>query len=242
MDQMKANFIGMVSHELRSPLQIITGYLDLTLSGMPGGLTGQQVEFLRRARAGSEHLMAMVDDLLLISRRDAGLFTLNMEEIDLAPVIQETADELELLADDAEVKLYIHVPAQLPHIWADGPRMRQVLRNLLTNAVKFTPAAGSVTISAEAANGSLILRVRDTGVGIAPQHLERIFDRYYQVANTGLRGRLQGQGLGLAIVRMIIEGHGGQIHVESSHGQGSVFTVALPLYRFFDDDEVASQQ
>lgn len=237
MDQMKANFIGMVSHELRSPLQVITGYLDLTLSGMSGGLTDQQVEFLRRARAGSEHLMAMVDDLLLISRRDAGLFTLNMKEIDLAPVIQETADELELLADDAGLKLYIHMPAQLPHIWADGPRMTQVLRNLLTNAVKFTPAAGSVTISAEAADDSLIMRVRDTGVGIAPQHLERIFDRYYQVANSGLRGRLQGQGLGLAIVRMIVEGHGGQIHVESSHGQGSVFVVVLPLYRPSDDGE-----
>ncbi|MGZ3581203.1 MAG: GAF domain-containing protein [Ktedonobacterales bacterium] len=231
MDQMKANFIGMVSHELRSPLQVITGYLDLTLSGMSGGLTDQQFDFLRRARAGSEHLMGMVDDLLLISRRDAGLFTLSLKEIELVPVIQESIDELELLADDSGVKLYTHMPAQLPPIWADGPRISQVLRNLLTNAIKFTPAGGSVTVSAEATDDSVIMRVRDTGVGIAPQHLKKIFDRYYQIANSGLRGRFQGQGLGLAIVRMIVEGHHGNISVESNHGQGSVFMVVLPRRR-----------
>ncbi|MGZ3599855.1 MAG: ATP-binding protein, partial [Ktedonobacterales bacterium] len=231
MDQMKANFIGMVSHELRSPLQVITGYLYLTLSGMSGGLTDQQFDFLRRARAGSEHLMGMVDDLLLISRRDAGLFTLSLKEIELVPVIQESIDELELLADDSGVKLYTHMPAQLPPIWADGPRISQVLRNLLTNAIKFTPAGGSVTVSAEATDDSVIMRVRDTGVGIAPQHLKKIFDRYYQIANSGLRGRFQGQGLGLAIVRMIVEGHHGNISVESNHGQGSVFMVVLPRRR-----------
>ena len=235
MDQMKANFLGMVAHELRGPLQTINGYLDLTLSGMAGGLTEQQAQFMRRVRAGSEHLTALVNDLLLISRRDAGLFSLNLFEVDLAPIIQETVEDLQLFAEDAGVKLYMHIPAQLPHIRADGPRMIQVLRNVLTNAIKFTPDSGSVTISADSNDDSLILRVRDTGVGISPQHLKKIFDRFYQIANSNLRSGMQGQGLGLAIVRIIVEGHGGQIHVESTPGQGSVFTLVLPRYRAQDE-------
>jgi signal transduction histidine kinase/GAF domain-containing protein len=227
MDLMKANFLSMVSHELRSPLQAINGYLDVTLSGMAGELTTEQHEFIRRARAGSEHLTALVDDLLLISRRDAGQFHLGREIITLDRVLEEAREEMELVALDAGVAIAIQRQPGLPPIYADGPRLQQVLRNLLTNAIKFTPRGGQVTVSATSDGEHVRLSVRDTGIGIAAEHLPRIFDRFYQVQNDSARG--QGQGLGLAIVRIIVEGHGGRVDVQSQPRFGSTFTVMLPL-------------
>ena len=228
MEQMKSNFIAMVSHELRSPLQTISGYLDLTLSGMGGAVTEQQHDFLRRAKAGSEHLTTLVDDLLLISRRDAGEYSLQRREIDLAPVIQETVEELELFAEDGGIQLSLSVPSSLPSIFADRQRISQVIRNRVTNAVKFTPPSGQVTVSADVQRDSIILKVRDTGVGISKEHQERIFERFYQVSTASTHGRFQGQGLGLAIVRIIVEGHGGSIDVDSAPQRGSTFTITLP--------------
>ncbi|MGH2517529.1 MAG: ATP-binding protein, partial [Ktedonobacterales bacterium] len=228
MDLMKANFLSMVSHELRAPLQTINGYLDLTLSGMGGELNEQHREFVRRARAGGEHLAALVDDLLLISRRDAGQFNLNIQEADLAPVIAETVQEMELNAEDVGVTLVNQAPGELPLVRADGQRITQVIRNLLTNAIKFTRAGGHVTLSTEVTPDALAISVRDTGVGIAPEHLEKIFERFYQITSSVPDGRAHGQGLGLAIVRIIVEGHGGTISVSSAPQQGSTFTVWLP--------------
>ncbi len=228
MDQMKANFLSMVSHELRSPLQTINGYLDILLSGMAGPLLDQQNEFVRRARTGSEHLTALVDDLLLISRRDAGQFSLHRKPTDLIPVIRETVEELELFADDAGVSLLIDMPDALPTIAADGARMGQVLRNLITNAVKFTPSGGQVRVLARETADAIELEVRDSGIGISQEHFGRIFERFYQVGNATTRGRFQGQGLGLAIVRIIVEGHGGTVTVDSKPQRGSSFVVRLP--------------
>ncbi|HEV8190452.1 MAG TPA: ATP-binding protein, partial [Ktedonobacterales bacterium] len=215
MEQTKAQFFSMVSHELRTPLQTINGYLDLTLAGMAGNLSNEQSDFLRRARASSEHLTSLVDDLLLISRRDAGQFTLHRTATDLVALIREVVEELELFADDAGVRLRAEVPPGLPPAYVDGQRITQVLRNLTTNAVKFTPEGGNVTISATTHGDQLVLRVRDTGIGISPEHVEHIFDRFYQVSGASSTGRYHGQGLGLAIVRIIVAGHDGSVQVES---------------------------
>jgi signal transduction histidine kinase len=129
----------------------------------------------------------------------------------------------------AGIALVLELPVELPLIQGDGPRLRQVVRNLISNAIKFTPAGGHVTLSATVEDGWLAVRVRDTGVGISPEHQERIFDRFYQVDAVDTHGRFQGQGLGLAIVRIITEGHGGTVTVESTPGQGSAFIVRLPL-------------
>jgi signal transduction histidine kinase len=229
MDQLKARFLSMVSHELRSPLQTITGYLELTLSGMGGTLSTEHAEFVHRARAASEHMTGLVDDLLLASRRDAGQFSLNLQDVDLSRLMYETAQETEILAEDVGVRLLVDVPGRLPLVRADEPRMRQVVRNLLTNAIKFTPVGGSVSISTRQTGDRLLIAVRDTGVGIAPEHIDKIFDRFYQVGNASPHERVHGQGLGLAIVRMIVESHRGAIQVHSVPKQGSTFTVSLPL-------------
>jgi len=284
--RMKANFLSMITHELRSPLNAINGYLDLILAGIAGELNQQQREFVQRARAGSEHLFSLIEDLLLLSRADAGQLRLNRDVISLPAIVANAIEELELVARDSDITTKVEIASDLPPINADAVRMQQVVRNLLSNALRFTPPGGSVTISAHLINkvgarfsapvvsneldankvsdapsvGARFsapvvsdeldakartpdspaestrtgkvqpqaeVRVRDTGYGIALEHQQRIFERFYQapLADTD---RLSGQGLGLTIVKIIVELHGGQVNVESKPGEGSVFKFTLP--------------
>ena len=238
--RMKANFLSMITHELRSPLNAIHGYLDLTLTGIAGDLNEQQREFVQRARASSEHLYALVEDLLLVSRADSGQVRLSREVTNLQEIVANAVEELELMAIDNAITINIAVPDDFPPIYVDAVRIQQVLRNLVSNSLRFTPSGGQVTISAsitrddEVASSAdvtesklLKLQVSDTGAGIAHEHQQRIFERFYQ-APQATSGRSAGQGLGLAIVKMIVELHGGQVSVESAPGQGSTFTCLLP--------------
>ena len=241
--RLKANFLSMITHELRSPLNAINGYLDLTLTGIAGPLNEQQHEFVQRARASSEYLYALVEDLLLISRADSGQVRLNREVTSLQEMAANAIEELELMAIDNKVSVAVDIPHDFPPLYADPVRLQQVLRNLVSNALRFTPPGGQVTVAAaiamppesdsaapsqdEEMRRWLRLQVRDTGYGIAPEHIERIFDRFYQAPQPGAT-RANGQGLGLAIVKMIVELHDGRISVESVLGQGSVFTCLLP--------------
>lgn len=235
--RMKANFVSMITHELRSPLNAINGYLDLVLTGVAGEINDQMREFLRRARSGSENLYALIEDLLLISRADAGQWRLSREIISLQDIIEEAVEEMELTASDSEIEIAIEDVETLPQLYADQIRLQQVLRNLLSNALRFTPSGGHITITGHVAPNSfagidvehthvLVLSVSDTGYGIAPEFQESIFERFYQVPNTTV-GR-KGQGLGLAIVKMIVELHGGKVLVESEPDKGSTFTCILP--------------
>lgn len=237
--RMKANFISMITHELRSPLNAINGYLDLALTGVAGELNEQLREFLQRSRSGSEQLYGLVEDLLLVSRADAGQLRLSREVISLHDVITDAVEELELTATDRGITLSVDIAADFPQLYADPVRMQQVLRNLISNALRFTSPEGNVTVAAtvEYVEGGsqdtedrdvrvAKLSVRDTGSGIASEHQQRIFERFYQVPQNTVR--ITGQGLGLAIVKMIIELHGGHVTVESVVGQGSTFTCVLP--------------
>lgn len=237
--RMKANFLSMITHELRSPLNAINGYLDLALTGVAGELNEQQREFVQRARAGSEHLYALVEDLLFVSRADAGQLRLNREIIELPEVVSNAVEELELMAIDNDITLTVDIARNFPPIYADAVRIQQVLRNLISNALRFTSPGGLVSVSARIINTLdgedmpdlekrlVKVWVTDTGCGIAPEYQERIFDRFYQVPSTSAGGS-GGQGLGLAIVKMIVELHGGQITVESGVGEGSTFSFTLP--------------
>ena len=237
--RMKANFVSMITHELRSPLNAINGYLDLTLSGVAGEPNEQMREFLMRARSGSETLYALIEDLLLVTRADAGHLRMSREVIDLQDIIRDAVEELELTAQDRGIHLNVEIDEHFPQLYADPVRLQQVLRNLVSNALRFTSSGGSVTVAATLdylANGTsdtddrdvriAILTVRDTGTGIALEHQQRIFDRFYQVPQQATR--TTGQGLGLSVVKMIVEAHGGSITVQSVPGQGSTFTCMLP--------------
>jgi signal transduction histidine kinase len=229
VDQMKSGFLSMVSHELRGPLQVINGYLDLLLDGTAGAMSNEQQGFVQRSRAGGEQLTALVDDLLLISRRDAGQFILNRRPVDLTQTLRDMVDQMEIVAANAQVRLTLQAPPALPLISADAPRIGQVARNLISNAIKFTPAGGSVLVGVAASEREIVLRVADTGIGIPPEDQAKIFDRFYQTGAEVQNAQAAGQGLGLAIVRIIVEGHDGAVAVESAQGQGSVFTVRLPV-------------
>jgi signal transduction histidine kinase len=242
---MKANFLSMITHELRSPLNSINGYLDLVLEGIAGKLNQQQHEFVQRARAGSEHLYALIEDLLLISRADAGQLRLNLEAISLPEVVANALEDLQLVALDNRISTTVQIDYNFPRVYADAVRLQQVLRNLISNALRFSPPETEIIISARIINNPnnssssastgpienqqlAEVQVRDMGHGIAPEYHERIFERFYQIplVNAGLTS---GQGLGLAIAKLIIELHGGQITVESMPGLGSIFKFTLPL-------------
>ncbi len=242
---MKANFLSMIAHELRSPLNAINGYLDLALEGMAGELNDQQREFMQRARAGSEHLYAVVEDLLFIARADGGQLRLSRELISLQEIVTNAVEELELNARDNTITTKIDIADDLPQIYADAVRMQQVVRNLISNAIRFTAPGGDVrisarvigkvsgTVSTESSKTSedqrlIEVQVRDTGYGIAPEYQERIFERFYQIPLTNA-GRISGLGLGLAIVKTIVELHGGRVAVESKPNAGSTFKLTLPL-------------
>jgi signal transduction histidine kinase len=243
--RMKANFLSMITHELRSPLNSINGYLDLALEGIAGELNQQQREFMQRARAGSEHLYALIEDLLLISRADAGQLRLNLEAINLPEIVANAVEDLQLIAMDNGITATVEIADDFSQIYADAIRMQHVLRNLISNALRFTPPGGGVIISARVINSisdslsaasigtmqdqrQIEVQVRDTGFGITPEYQERIFERFFQIPIVDA-GRSAGQGLGLAIAKMIVELHGGQIAVESMPGAGSTFKFTLPL-------------
>ena len=245
LERLRAHFISMITHELRSPINTINGYLDLALEGMAGELNQQQREFVQRARAGSEHLYALIEDLLLISRADAGQLRLNRDVIRLPEIIDHAIEELELLAMDNEISVRVEIASDFPQIYADAIRMQHVIRNLINNALRFTPPGGNIAISAHVNNTPIEtantvsatlkrdkkqveVHIRDTGYGIAPEYQERIFERFYQIP-VAHSERVGGQGLGLTVVKTIIELHGGRISVESMPGTGSTFTFTLPL-------------
>lgn len=234
----RAKFLSTLAHELRSPLNAIHGYLDLVLDDIAGPLNEQQREFVQRARAGSEHLYALLEDLLIIARADSGQLHLNREESNLEEIIANAFDELQITAVDNGVTITMDIPADFPPIYVDSVRVQQVLRNLLSNGLRFTPSGGYITVTTrvrssipespqETERESVEVQVQDTGVGISPPHQQRIFERFYQVPRSA-GGRGSGQGLGLAIVKMIVELHGGQVSVESAPDRGSTFTFTLP--------------
>ena len=234
----RTKFLSMLAHELRSPLNAIHGYLDLVLDDIAGPLNEQQREFIQRARAGSEHLYALLEDLLIIARADSGQLQLNREESSLEEIITNAFEEMQITAIDNGVTLTMDLDADFPPIYVDSVRVQQVLRNLLSNGLRFTPSGGYVTVTArvrstipespqETVKEWVEIQVCDNGVGISPPYQLRIFERFYQVPRSA-GGRGSGQGLGLAIVKMIVELHGGQITVESAPGQGSTFTFTLP--------------
>ena len=231
-------FLATIAHELRSPLNTVNGYLELALSGAGGALNAQQHEFVRRARMGSEHLYALLEDLLVISRADANQLRLSREIISLSPIVTAAVEELELTAADHGITIKVEIPEGLPRLYADAVRLQQVVRNLVNNALRFTPSTGQVIISAHAETPIqeidldepvqvIKLQVRDTGVGITPELHEHIFERFFQLPSK-YEQRAGRQGLGLAVVKMIVELHGGSVKVESVPDEGSTFICTLP--------------
>ncbi len=226
-ERARMDFISMVSHELRNPLHTLNGFVKLVLQERAGPLTPLQQDFLKMADEQIEQLSVRIAELLEYNRFKAGRLALQPEVGDLVLLISGTVNRLKLQAERQQLALVNHV-THLPLCRFDGQRIGQVLTNLIENAIKATPAGGTICISADVHDQEVWVRVSDTGVGIPASELGKIFQRFYQVAKHR-RTHSNNLGLGLAICQQIVEGHGGRIWVESEEGVGTTFTFTLPL-------------
>ena len=225
-NQHKAEFLANMSHELRTPLNSILGFSQLLLEGDGGVLTGDQRQDVDIIAQNGQHLLALINDLLDISKLEAGKAQLHRGEVEVEPLISECVESVRSLAKTKKLDLSASVSPEVGRVFADGPKLKQVLLNLLGNAIKFTET-GSVRVTAERQGAELRVSVRDTGIGVPVEDTERIFESFQQ-GKSGISGKYQGTGLGLAISRQLVEMHGGRIWVKSGAGQGSTFTFTIP--------------
>jgi signal transduction histidine kinase len=221
------DFIANVSHELKTPLTSVQGFAQALLDGTAGTPEAQK-KAAQVIYNESGRMHRMVLDLLDLARLDAGTLELQRAPVDLAALLNSIVEKFTLQARAGNVTIRVET-AKLPAITGDGDRLAQVFTNLVDNALKFTPAGGSLTLRAAQAGTGVHVEVADTGAGILPQALPHLFDRFYQADPSRPGGQNHGTGLGLAIVKEIVEAHGGKISVRSEPGAGSTFTVSLPL-------------
>jgi len=226
LDELKSQFLSNVSHELRTPLTSIKGYADNLLDGVVGELDERQRRYIERISQNSERLVKMINDLLSLSRIEAGRIEFNPVNLSLYSLMEEMVFEFTNIAEKKGVSLSFDCPPDLT-IFADGDKLREIIINLVDNAIKFTPSGGKVTLQAEEREKYVDISVEDTGAGIPPESLDEIFDRFHQVQ---MREKVnsEGIGIGLAIVKSLVELHGGNVIVRSEPGKGSRFTVTLP--------------
>lgn len=226
IDRERTTFLATVSHELRSPLNAILGFADILLSEVDGPLVGEAREEVAIIKQSGLHLLGLINDILELSAIASGQLRLARTEVDLAPIVEEVVKEATGLRGDKPVELRIERLSDSCVAYADGRRVRQILGNLVGNAVKFTPR-GEVVVQLSADPYYTTIRVRDTGPGIKPEEREAIFDEYRQGGDR--RARRRGTGLGLAIARRLALMHGGSIRLESELGSGSTFVLKLPV-------------
>jgi two-component system sensor histidine kinase ResE len=226
--QSQRDFVANVSHELKTPLTSIQGFaqaiLDDTADTPAARKQAAQIIYDESARM---HRMAL--DLLDLARLEAGTADLQMSPVDIGALLRGIVEKFTPQAGKAGVDLNLNMPDNLPILTADGDRLAQVFTNLVDNALKFTPVQGQVTLSAKMAGAEMELSVADTGIGVESEALPRLFDRFYQADPSRTGGEKHGAGLGLAIVREIVQAHGGKIGVQSQAGHGTTFTIQLPL-------------
>jgi signal transduction histidine kinase len=225
--QHKSQFLANMSHELRTPLNAILGYAELMADGAYGEPSEKMLDILRRLEANGKHLLGLINDVLDLSKIEAGQLVLELSDYSVQDIAQTVRSTLEPLAADKKLAFKLELARELPPGHGDGRRLTQVLINLVGNAIKFTDA-GEVTIKAEANNGSFHVSVRDTGPGISAADQANLFQEFQQ-ADNAITKKKGGTGLGLAISKRIIEMHGGRIWVESQVGQGSTFSFTLPV-------------
>jgi len=225
----KSEFLANMSHELRTPLNAIIGFSEVLAEGMFGDVNGKQAEYLADILESGRHLLSLINDILDLSKIEAGRMELEPSSFHLPTAIDNTLILVRERAQRRDIRLACTVDDHLGTIRADERKVKQVLLNLLSNALKFTPEGGNVDVRARANDGVAELSVADTGVGISPEDQQAVFEEFRQVGAAAKK--TEGTGLGLAISRKLIELHGGRLWVESTLGAGSTFTFTLPLQK-----------
>jgi len=221
----KSEFLANMSHELRTPLNAVIGFAEVLRAKMAGEVNEKQAEYLDDIREAGEHLLSLINDILDLSKIEAGRMELALSRVDLPRAIAQAMTQVRPRALREGIELARDVDPRLGEVEADERKLKQVLLNLLTNAVKFTPQGGCVKVVARRESGHVNISVNDNGVGIAPEDQARLFENFRQVG----AARAEGTGLGLALSKRFVELHGGSVAVDSAPGKGSTFTVVLPL-------------
>ena len=230
-NQVRSNFVSMVSHELRTPLNSVHGFIDLLLHDHMGALTPEQRTYLGYTQEGVQQLISIVEDILFMTRSDLGQFEIKQQEVPLRPLIRQVVGSLQPQARKAEVAVTQDIPSTFPSLYIDPQRIIQVLNNLITNAIKFTPPGGEIQVHARLnENKQAIISVTDSGFGIPYEDQLHVFERFYQ-SNHEQQSKMGGYGLGLSIAKLIVEQHGGTIDFSTALNEGTTFYFNVPLYQ-----------
>jgi signal transduction histidine kinase len=226
-NKLKSEFLASMSHELRTPINALIGYTALLLDGVLGEVNTRQRDALMRGRAAAEHLLALINDILDLAKIEAGKMPLRLEEVSLREVTLEVTQQVEPMVRKKQLQFMIDIAPDCPPIYSDRTKVKQILLNLLSNAVKFTNR-GRVTVEAHRAVDGVRIDVIDTGIGIRASDLQAIWEDFRQVDQSRTR-EFGGTGLGLSITRKLLARLGGSVDVRSTYGEGSTFSVYLPL-------------
>ena len=235
-DRVKSNFLATVSHELRTPLTSVIGYSEMLLEGIAGELNDEQREYVRTVMEKGDQLLQLITGILDISRMEAGEMKIDRHPFDLDEVVGVALTTVAPHARRKKLVMSCNVPEALPLVYGDRDKIRQVILNLLGNAVKFTPEGGKIEVTATVAPllpapdsaRAVRVSVKDSGIGVPPEHQKRVFDPFFQVDNSSTR-EYGGTGLGLSIVKRLVEAHSGSLWMESEPGKGATFFFTLPL-------------
>lgn len=226
LDKLRADFINILSHDLRIPLTAIIGYAEL-LEDAPS-LLPQEKSYVQQILDGCDRMKAQLDELLDYARMEVGRFKLSIEPVDLTTAIPEILAFFKPIAEREGLTLELDLPDQLPEVWVDPDRLRQILNNLVSNAIKYTPSGGHVTARARITGDDLVLEVCDTGIGLTAEDREHLFEKFFRSGRPEVQSE-QGSGIGLSLVKGVIEAHGGSLEAEGEPGKGSTFRVILPI-------------
>ena len=228
LDEVKSRFFANISHELRTPLTLLLAPLESLVVQSSSGMDPQAREWLETMQNNGMRLLKLINDLLDLVRLESGKVTLKLENLDLGAFLHGLSTSVRKVADDKRIKLSVSIQDGLPAVPADRDKLEKIVLNLLFNAIKFTPSGGQITLSAARQDESVLISVADTGVGIAEDQLANVFSRFWQ-ADTSSQRKHQGAGIGLALVKELVEAHGGTVDVQSMQGQGTTMRVLLPL-------------
>jgi signal transduction histidine kinase len=230
VDRLKSQFLANMSHELRTPLNSIIGYAEVLLDGIDGELGDEAIEDVEAIHGGGKHLLTIINDILDLAKIEAGQMFMDRQEANLTQVVDEVVGTCQILAKNKGVSLSVEMDGEIPKVFGDPIRLKQIIFNLVNNSIKFTEQGGvTVNMGMMNNNTEVAIAVRDTGIGMTEQDLSGLFQQFHQVDGSATR-RAGGTGLGLVITRHLVHMHEGEIYVESQKDTGSTFWFTLPVY------------
>ena len=226
--RLRDEFVFIAAHELRAPTTVIKGYVSMIMDGNAGPLPAKMKEMLSHVMESGQSLSQLVDDLLEVARSEAGRIEVKVETIDLAEQVNTVLKQLKVLSDKKSIKMIYNPQPNLPKVLAGSDKIKEVIKNLVDNAIKYTLGTGDITVEHEIKGKSLITHIKDSGLGISKEHQKKLFEKFYRI-KTDETEKIKGTGLGLWIIKQLIERMNGNIWVVSEKGKGSTFSFSLPI-------------